>query len=321
MKILSEHLEILAAIIEKGGLTEGAEELGKSQPSVSRTMALLEDRIGLPLFEPGRRPRKPTEIGRALARLGQKIRTANQEASLLVDRFRQGLAGRLRVAGSPIFMDGVVARLLADFQTQFSGFQIDQTYGYIDTLEQGIRNGGLDLAILPLNPRQVPDDMEFLPLLPGHNVIACRAGHPLTRTAKPSLADTEAYPWVAPPANSPLHKDLLRILDAIGRDNFNVSFSGGTLASIQSVLCGSDSLSVLPFSVVFLSRGVPPLAALPLKIGHPDRQLGILRSRASPCPVAADRLAIFLVGRCRELEFQMELQKKSGGDWPSRQRK
>lgn len=55
MKIDSEHLEILAMIVDKGGLTEGAEALGKSQPSVSRTMALLEDRIGAPLFEPGRR--------------------------------------------------------------------------------------------------------------------------------------------------------------------------------------------------------------------------------------------------------------------------
>ena len=39
MKLDSEHLEILAMVVERGGLTEGAEALGKSQPSVSRTMA------------------------------------------------------------------------------------------------------------------------------------------------------------------------------------------------------------------------------------------------------------------------------------------
>ena len=97
MKIDSEHLEILAVIVEKGGLTEGADELGKSQPSVSRSMALLEKRIGMPLFEPGRRPLRPTELGASLARLGTRIRTANKDASLLVRRFRQGLAGRRAV--------------------------------------------------------------------------------------------------------------------------------------------------------------------------------------------------------------------------------
>ena len=73
MKLDSEHLEILAMIVEKGGLTEGADALGKSQPSVSRTMALLEDRIGAPLFEPGKRPLRPTELGESLARIGARI--------------------------------------------------------------------------------------------------------------------------------------------------------------------------------------------------------------------------------------------------------
>ena len=84
MKIDSEHLEILSAIVEKGGLTEAADSLGKSQPSVSRMMALLESRIGLTLFEPGRRPLRPTELCQALARQGDKIRDANRNAGQLV---------------------------------------------------------------------------------------------------------------------------------------------------------------------------------------------------------------------------------------------
>jgi DNA-binding transcriptional LysR family regulator len=55
MKLDPRHLEILAAIVDHGGLTEGAAALGKSQPSVSRTLAQLEARIGTPLFKPGRR--------------------------------------------------------------------------------------------------------------------------------------------------------------------------------------------------------------------------------------------------------------------------
>ncbi|MEO1746662.1 MAG: LysR family transcriptional regulator, partial [Pseudomonadota bacterium] len=37
MKMDPRHLEILAAIVDEGGLTEGAVALGKTQPSVSRT--------------------------------------------------------------------------------------------------------------------------------------------------------------------------------------------------------------------------------------------------------------------------------------------
>ncbi|GAB1479322.1 LysR family transcriptional regulator [Paracoccaceae bacterium] len=302
----SEHLEILSVIVEKGGLTEGAEALGKSQPSVSRSMALLEDRIGMPLFEPGRRPLRPTELGATLARLGARIRTANQEASVLVQRFRQGLAGRLRVGGSPIFMDGVVATMIAEFQSRHADVQIDQSYGYLDTLEAGLRNGGLDVAILPLHSSQVPADMDFAPLLSGNNVIACRAGHPLTRARGITLADIAPFAWIAPPANSPLYRDLQRALKSIGQDDFRVNFSGGTLASIQSVLAGSDALTVLPYSVVFLSRRTVPLETLPLKIDHPDRQLGVLTMAERQGPPAVRQFNAFLQAECERLQARMD---------------
>lgn len=306
MKIDSEHLEILAVIVEKGGLTEGADALGKSQPSVSRSMALLEERIGMPLFEPGRRPVRATELGASLARLGARIRAANQEASPLIRRFRQGLAGRLRVGGSPIFMDGVVSTMIADFQSRQTDVRIDQSYGYLDTLEAGLRNGGLDLAILPLHPSQVPPGMDFTPLLSGRNVIAARAGHPLTRVKAITLRDIAPYAWIAPPANSPLYRDLERALRSIGQEDFRVNFSGGSLASIQSVLAGSDALTVLPYSVVFMSRRAVPLEALPPRIDHPDRQLGLLRVADRPGPPAARRFAEFLESECQRLQARMD---------------
>lgn len=306
MKMDSEHLEILAMIVEKGGLTEGAEALGKSQPSVSRSMALLEERIGLPLFEPGRRPLRPTELGASLARLGARIRAANQEAGLLVQRYRQGHAGRLRVGGTPIFMDGVVSTIVADFQSRHPDVQIDQSYGYFDALTASLRNGALDLAILPLHAAQVPQDMVFTALLPGRNVIACRAAHPLTRRKAIALDDLDPYPWIAPPADSPLYRDLQRALKSIGREEFRVSFSGGTLSSIQSVLAGSDALTVLPYSVVFLSRRTVPLEALPLKIDHPDRQLGLLLSRDRAGPPAVRQMANFLSVEFTRLQARMD---------------
>ena len=73
MKIDSRHLEIIAAIVDNGGLTEGAEALGKSQPSVSRTVAMLEARIGARLFEKNRRPLQPAApLGLAARRESQQ---------------------------------------------------------------------------------------------------------------------------------------------------------------------------------------------------------------------------------------------------------
>lgn len=306
MKIDSEHLEILAVIVEKGGLTEAAEALGKSQPSVSRTMTLLEERIGTPLFEPGRRPLRPTELGRQLALLGARIRSQNKEASRLVQRYRRGQAGRLRLGGTPIFFDGVVARMIAEFQSRHADVQIAQTYGYFDELSASLRSGALDLAILPLHAKTIPPDMAFTPLLIGRNVIVCGMTHPLARCATITLSDLEPYSWIAPPADSPLFRDLQRALKFIGLDDFKVSFSGGTLASIFSIVVGSDALTVLPYSVVFNHQRVIPIQVLPLRIEHPDRQLGLLTvADRIPSP-ALPRFTAFITEKFKQLDASIK---------------
>ena len=86
MKIDERHLVQLAAVVQAGGVTEGATMLGLSQPGVSRTLAMLEKRLGEPLFIKGRRPLQPTPLGRALADHGQAMLTASRKASALVMR-------------------------------------------------------------------------------------------------------------------------------------------------------------------------------------------------------------------------------------------
>ena len=306
MKLDSDHLEILAVIVEKGGLTEGAEALGKSQPSVSRTIAFLQDRVGMPLFEPGRRPLRPTELGQSLARIGAQIRSLNQEASQLLTRYRAGHAGRLRIGGTPIFMDGVISTMVADFHTHEPDVQIDQSYGYLDELLTQLRNGALDLAIAPLNASMTPKDMEFTPVLAGRNVVACRATHPLIRRGAITMDDIRPYQWISPPENSPLYLDLQLALRSIGQENFRVNFSGGSLASILSVLVGSDSLTVLPYSVVFMSRKTMGIDALPVKIEHPARRLGIIRPKDRSGPPSAAQFASFLTSELARLQARMD---------------
>ena len=72
------------------------------------------------------------------------------------------------------------------------------------------------------------------------------------------------------------------------------------------MLAGSDSLTVLPYSVVFLSRKSAGLEALGIKIEHPDRQLGFLTHEAATPPPALRRFADFLTDEFNLLEARIQ---------------
>ncbi len=299
MRIDPNHLHMLAAIIDSGGLSEGAAQLNKSQPSVSRSVAMLEKRLGSRLFEKGKRPLRPTELCQTLAEQGRIVAAASTAAQTAVELYSGGKAGTARIAGTPVFMDGVISNMMASFQNAFPEVAIHQTYGYLAELSEQLSVGNIDLAICPVSPNEVPAGLKFTPILRGRNVIACAPSHPLARQSAVKLENIAAYPWITPPAGSPLYTDLKGALDSIGITDFRVSFTGGSLASIFSVMAGSDALTVLPYSVVFMQRAAKTITALPVRLEHPDRELGLLCHKDRSMRPAVRRFQQFL-----EAEFK-----------------
>jgi DNA-binding transcriptional LysR family regulator len=195
--------------------------------------------------------------------------------------------------------------MIASFQGSFLEVRVNQSYGYLEALIHQLRQRQIDIAICPITRAGVPESLEFQTLLPGRNVIACRAGHPLARKPTLKLDDIAPFPWIAPPPDSPLFLDLRQVLSEIGILDMRVNFSGGSLASMVNVLVGSDALTILPHTVLYMQRHAKQLHALPIRISHPDRQLGILWLRDDRNP-AAVRLVQFLAQQFEAMQHGVE---------------
>lgn len=291
MKIDERHLVQLAAVVQAGGVTEGAALIGLTQPAVSRTLSMLEKRLGEPLFLKGRRPLQPTTLGRALADHGQAMLAASRKASELVDSFRQGQSGLVRVGGTPFFMDALISGMIAEFQQSHPDVRVDQSYGYIRELRASLHADRVDLAICPIDIMEEGSGLRFDEILPGRNVVACRVGHPLLDRRRLAPHELLDYPWIAPPPGSPLHDDLRSLLLSMGATEIKIRYAGGSLTSAVNYMKATDALTVLPHSVVFAFRHEKSLTALPLQIPHPERALGLLRIADAPRSPAVDRFS------------------------------
>ncbi|EFG9152975.1 LysR family transcriptional regulator, partial [Escherichia coli] len=282
MKLDERHLVQLAAVVQAGGVTEGAALIGMTQPALSRTLAVLEQRIGEALFVRGKRPLQPTPLGKALAEHGQAMLSASRKAAALVDGFHKGSSGLVRVGGTPFFMDALISGMTAEFQNVRPDIKVEQSYGYLATLREALDADRIDLAICPVDILDEGSGLKFQIVLPGRNVVACRATHPLLRSRKIDARRLLDFPWIAPPPGSPLLADLHSLALSLGATEIKVRYSGGSLTSAVNYMKASDALTILPHSVVFAYRNERSITALPVEIAHPDRALGILRRTETP---------------------------------------
>ena len=143
-------LRIFATIVRQRGLSAAAEELGVSLPTVSRALAYLEVRIGLPLCTRGR-------SGFSLTPEGAELATATSELLDNVSRFENEVnrvsavhRGSLRVG----IIDNVIsnadfriAKVLRAMNSRFPGIYPEVLMLPQGAVEEAVRNRTIDLGI------------------------------------------------------------------------------------------------------------------------------------------------------------------------------
>jgi DNA-binding transcriptional LysR family regulator len=97
------EMEMFVRVIDSGSFSAAARDLDMGQPAVSKTIASLEDRLGVRLLTRSTRKLSPTEAGTAFyERAIRAIGEAN-EAEAAAQGAGAGLEGRLRVSAPVTF--------------------------------------------------------------------------------------------------------------------------------------------------------------------------------------------------------------------------
>lgn len=97
------EMEIFIRVIEAGSFSAAARDLGMGQPAVSKTIASLEDRLGVRLLTRSTRKLSATEAGTAFYERALRAIGEANEAEAAAQGSGAGLEGRLRIAAPVTF--------------------------------------------------------------------------------------------------------------------------------------------------------------------------------------------------------------------------
>jgi len=104
------------AIAEEGSFSAAARSLGVTQPTISRQLSALEDRLGVVLIERGPRNMTISEGGRAILRHAQGMKLAATELSLVTAGLAHTLEGPVTITASDAvcsyWLPAIVGRIL-----------------------------------------------------------------------------------------------------------------------------------------------------------------------------------------------------------------
>lgn len=139
-----QQLSVFRRVAETGNITRAARDLNLSQPSVSRLIGELEQRLGVPLLLRSPRGLSTTEAGTVFHAEAIRILDALEEAEANARGANAALTGTIRITCIPAFFDGVVMPWLQDFLCANPGLQIE---GHLSPIAVDLVEEGMDIAI------------------------------------------------------------------------------------------------------------------------------------------------------------------------------
>jgi DNA-binding transcriptional LysR family regulator len=141
-------MEAYVRVLETGSFSTAAREQNVGQSAISRSIAQLEERLGVRLLMRSTRGVTPTEAGQAYYKRARRAIQEAEEADLVARLVDMGLTGRLRVSASSTFTRLYLVPGLPAFLATHPKLSIDlvlsdlpPTFRISDLIEEGVAIG------------------------------------------------------------------------------------------------------------------------------------------------------------------------------------
>ncbi len=253
MDIDLKRLEQVLTVARTGSISEAAQELHITQPALSRSIAALEDRYSIRIFERDRAGARLTEVGKLVVEeAGQLLRQARA-----VDHnfklYRSGEAGRFACGLGPLLGSLILPSLAQRFLRERPGLQLQAVTKSAEVLYQELQDDQIE--ILFCGGGQLDDRPDVVRESVGHCDITAivRTDHPLARRRRLALEELSGYPVLSGVEMAMMQRDATR--GAFVCDNYHI---------LRDITLDSDAvwISSPQFVVEELREG--RLKALPL---------------------------------------------------------
>lgn len=239
-----KQLRAFITVADTGNVTRAAELLHVVQPAVSRQLRLLEEDLGVELFERQRH-------GMVLNEQGQALLGYARRALLELDRARAQISGgTAREVGGlvtigllPSTSDLLASALISEVQSRFPRIRTRIAMGYAGTLQQWLDAGEIDVALLygaermpNVNARPLIEEALWLV---GPSSAGLKASRPV------ALKSLIGKPLILPSSSHGI-RTLVDHACAVAKVKLNIATETNAMSIQKSLVLGGHGMTILP---------------------------------------------------------------------------
>jgi DNA-binding transcriptional LysR family regulator len=303
----SKRLFYFSKVFERGSLNAVAASLDMAQAGIGRQIQLLEQELGMLLFERGTRGRGmvpggqgrgmvPTDAARLVYDFYHQYRDQKEKLMVALAEMRQMKRGNIRIAMFVTYVSALMEEVLNDFQCEHPSLNIE--IQEIDSSPQVITKVLEDEAHIgitygyPDNPDICCRARAVLPL-----TMLVNKCHPLVHRKSSNLTEIISYPFILPPPSYAIGK-IIRSVERSENIQLTPAFiSDSNIARKQAAIAGRGGALMSAFAA---RQEIQAGQLIPVAIDHPafaSMKACLIVRRGRLLSPAANQLLRLIAGR------------------------
>ena len=193
----SDALKTFLTVHRAGGISSAARALHRTQPAISRRIALLEQELGVPLFERGVGGLHLSDAGRVMVPYAERAIAATQDAENAVRALAKPNAGPVALAIVGTLAGGVVSQVMRRFAKAYPDVDLTLRTATSAEVSDLVRRGEAAIGLRHEYDRSRDLDCKVLANKPLK--VVCAVDHPMAGRRVARLADLRDQRWIAFP--------------------------------------------------------------------------------------------------------------------------
>lgn len=193
----SDALNTFLVVHRRGGISNAAKLLHRSQPAISRRIALLEQELGVPLFERIAGKTRLSDAGRVMVPYAERAVAAAQDAENAVRALSRDHSGPVALAVTGTLAGAQLSKVLKRFARQHPDVELTLRTATSGEVSDLIRRGEATIGLRYDRDRSGELDCEVLSAEPLQ--VVCARDHRLAGRRVARLADLHGERWIAFP--------------------------------------------------------------------------------------------------------------------------